>query len=619
MDFVVEKAQLDKVDLDSILSDTASVDCIDLHQSIVSRMSGANAELRQSLQLLSGFTDYHVEPDHRTTPFKIMLTWPGRRTLIPSEVLPAQIDVLAEFLPSVKNAGLRARMADVVWLVQRWRSESAETAISAYCDCLEQVRAGTATFMFGNQSPWSNSAMELLIRAARISHATKWKLKSSIRLQELIWELVLTAYKNQKPENFLRIAKVYIDQEFSPKPKPIASWCEHLVRSEALLTEPDQRIELWKVAARSYDLTKADHKSTRCMIEVAECHVQKADLVESAITTTQFLRNAIKVLRSCRDTKERREELEGRLRQIQPSIQDEMGTVSREVNHRKLMEHHIASIEGISWPQAFRYLIHCAHPPEPDQVCFEIQKQMDTAEHKAMNPKEIVDFQGRLIFRSPGFTEDEEECKLHLRFLMSLHREKCREKSVFGAINPIRRVICDEHLVSVNAVQEMIKDSPFIPPEHVYIFARAIVHFLAGESIEAASLLVPQLENSLRHTLDLVGVDTSTTDDNGIQTEASLSRLLNPKNKWRRQLDENLPQRYVHEIDLLFNFAGGPSIRNQIAHGKVSESAFWDHNMVYASWLIIHLAVHPLIDGWGDTKETKKKAINLAEPKTEDS
>ena len=600
VDFVVTKAQLEEIDLNSMLSDTVSVDCLDLNRIISEQISSTKADLRQPLQLLYGLTNYHVEPGHRTNPFKPMISMSDSRTLVPTDLLPEQIDVLAELAPSVPNAGLRARMADVVWFIQRMRNDIAETAVSAYCDCMEQLRDGTATLAFDNQSPWTGRAIELLIRAAIISQAIKWKLKSCMRLRELIEELVSTAYNDRSPEDFVRIVNFEIRYGVSPETKKIAAWSEDLVESKSLLTKPDQRIDLWQIATQCYRYMQDENNSNRCMVEVGECYVQRAELAESSMSTAHFLHRAIEVLRNYPGTKERREELRVKLSQVQPSIQDEMGTVSTEVDLTDLAEHHIASVQGNSWSQAFRYMIICTHPPEPDQVRSETQKQANAAPLQAMIPREVLDFQGRVMFRSPGQTENAEEGDLHFRHLMSRHRDLSRQLEVNGAIIPVRTVISSEHLVSVDGVLEMIKDSPFIPAEHVYIFARGIVQFLAGEDVEAASLLVPQLENSLRHILAPIGIDTATPDERGIQTEASLSRLLNSGDQWRRELERILPQRYIHEIDLLFNFAGGPSIRNQIAHGKVPTSGFWNHNMVYASWLIIRLAVLPLLRKWDD-------------------
>ena len=253
-------------------------------------------------------------------------------------------------------------------------------------------------------------------------------------------------------------------------------------------------------------------------------------------------------------------------------------------------------------------------PPEPQAIRQEAVKHAVEFPLQGIMPMQVHDFQGRVVFRSPGLIGSAEQTELHYRYLMSFHRGHSRHVAVAGAINPIRRVIAEGHLVSAEVVQEMIVDSPFIPPGHGYIFARAIVQFLGGEDVEAASLLVPQLENSLRTILSNRGIDITTTDENGIQTEASLPMLLNPSSPWRAQLEEALPKRYTHEIDLLFSFPGGPSLRNQIAHGKVPVGGFLDHDMVYASWLIIHLAVLPLAKRRGEIEETFVRVTGLARP-----
>jgi len=46
-------------------------------------------------------------------------------------------------------------------------------------------------------------------------------------------------------------------------------------------------------------------------------------------------------------------------------------------------------------------------------------------------------------------------------------------------------------------------------------------------------------------------------------------------------LEKAIPSRYVHEIDLLFNFPEGPSIRNHIAHGKFAAHGFRDPDCIY--------------------------------------
>ncbi|MBO9406185.1 DUF4209 domain-containing protein [Shimia sp. R9_1] len=613
VDFVVELDRLRDIDINSRLTGANSVDCHDINQIFSDMLNNAEPKDQPPLQLLAGLTNYHVDPDHRTEPFRPMFIFGDSRSLVPRDLLPEQIDLLAEIATEISNAGLRARLADVTWFVQRKRHNMAEAAISAYCDAVEQVQSGVSVFAFGDVSPWGVHAKSMLVRAARISHATRWKHQASKRLQELIKSLVGAAHKDGKVSDFVRIADVDIDHGITPVVE-IAARAEGLVSADEIQANPDRKIDLWKTAARCHKRNRDEANHNRCMIEVAECHVQKAELADSPMLISAFLNDAVQILRNYPGTKDRRDELTRRLREVQPSIKDEMGSFSTEIDLSEIVEHSVASVRGHSWPSAFLSLALCDHPPEPDAIRHEASKHAEEFPLQGIMPMQVHDFQGRVVFRSPGLTGDAEEAEQHYRYLMSFHRGNARQVVVAGAIEPIRRVISEDHFVSADIVQEMIKDSPFIPPGHGYIFARAISQFLGGEDVEAASLLVPQLENSLRTILSHRGIDTTTTDENGIQTEASLPMLLNPANPWRERLEEILPERYTHEIDLLFSFPGGPSLRNQIAHGKVHVGGFWDHNMVYACWLIIHLAVLPLARRWGDVEETYVRVTGLAKP-----
>jgi hypothetical protein len=190
VDFVVDLDRLLGIDIDTLLSPMKSVDCHDISRLFSDLASNAVPNDQPPLQLLAGLTDYHFVPDHRTEPFRPKFIFGDRRSLVPSDLLSDQIDVLAGIALEIDNAGLRARLADVAWFVQRKRHDMAEEAISAYCDCVRQVRDGASVFAFGDDSPWGVHAKEMLVRAARISHATRWQHGASERLRELIRSLV---------------------------------------------------------------------------------------------------------------------------------------------------------------------------------------------------------------------------------------------------------------------------------------------------------------------------------------------------------------------------------------------------------------------------------------------
>ena len=602
VDFVVSSESILTSQFNDILKGVASVACFDINQRLDEVHAAAAGEHLHALALLAGLTNYHFDPDNRTEPFRPMMVFGDRRSLIPTDLLAEQINELVDVVPTVLNSGLRARISDVIWFMQRKRRDMAELAISSYCDCVTSVRDETATQAHGSESPWSMQSVKLLVRAAAISRATKWAFAASGALRNLIGSSVSTSHANSQPADFCRIAKLDLDYGISNTTQ-IAVWAEQLATHETLTGIPDQRMDLWKIAARTYHIEGNRPESDRCKIEGAECFVQKSEQsVGSAMLQSSFLHDAITSLRGIRGTGPRRAELETRLRTIQPTIRDEMGEFSSQIDLTEIVEHSLATVRGHSLPKALLALMICDKPPTPDEIRRTAVDHMAKFPLQGLMPTQVFDHQGRVVFRSPGSHGSQEDNEQHIRYSMCFHRNTSRQIAVAGAINPIRRTITDEHPVSVDELQAVLEHSPFIPDGHSHIFARGMFHFMAGEDLEAASILIAQLENSLRHLLILKGVDTSTTDDHGIQTEASLSVLLNPNGSWRSTIEQILPSRYSHEIDLLFLFAGGPGLRNQIAHGKIPVGGFWDHNMVYGVWLILHLALIPLVQHWDDVE-----------------
>lgn len=607
VDFAVGLADLESIDLNAALHDTNSVDCDDINELLTNLDPQRPAQQLAAIQLLAAMTNYHFDAGHRTEPFKPRWIMDGRRSLVPADLREEQINVIAEFAANIENPGLRARLADVAWFMQRRRHEMAEVAINAYCEAVEGVRSGDSQFAHDDHSAWGVNAKEALARAASISHATRWKLPASERLKALVSDLIRTAHGEGQSDDFWRIAEVDLDHSITP-PAEVAAAAEHLAGK--LGDAPEARLRLLGLAARAHQRNRDEVNSNRCLIEVAQCHIQKSELADSPMVEAAFLQTAIQVLRGLPDTKDFREELSARLRAVQPRIRDEMGQFSTEIDLTKIVEHSAASVQGHSCPTAFLGLIFCDRPPAPDEIRDRVQKSAGEHPLQAIMPVQVHDLQGRVVFRSPGMGDGERPGD-QLRYLMAVDRGHHRRVVVAGAIRPIRQIISEEHPVPSDVIVELLRASPFIPDGHEYIYARAISHFLAGADVEAVSLLVPQLENSLRHLLALNGHDTTTADEEGVQTEASLSILLNPARPWRTILEEIIPARYVHEIDLLFDFPGGPAVRNQVAHGKVPAGGFWDEDFIYAAWLVIHLAVLPMVKRWEEVERTFARATGL--------
>src|SRR5690606_471838 len=136
---------------------------------------------------------------------------------------------------------------------------------------------------------------------------------------------------------------------------------------------------------------------------------------------------------------------------------------------------------------------------------------------------------GRTVAHEPGlFGKTGEALESALEVRMFSHAAKFSWSiRVSNFINPARLQILNDHQPSFEDLyQTLVRNNPFIPPGHAEIFLRGLHAGFHGDFIIAVHLLVPQVENSLRHILEEHGVDVSNLQSDRTQPVKILTGLL---------------------------------------------------------------------------------------------
>jgi hypothetical protein len=115
--------------------------------------------------------------------------------------------------------------------------------------------------------------------------------------------------------------------------------------------------------------------------------------------------------------------------------------------------------------------------------------------------------------------------------------------------------------------------------------------FFCGDFISALHVLVPQVENSLRYVLKQAAVDPSSIKTDMTRESRTISVMLE---KDRAVLEKIIGPAIVFEVGNLFDFRGGPSLRDELAHGLLSSGACYGPDAIYACWFIFRLCCLPL-------------------------
>ncbi len=285
--------------------------------------------------------------------------------------------------------------------------------------------------------------------------------------------------------------------------------------------------ELWELAARVYHQAKQPGENNRCAASAAECYVTMAAAANyKGMTAASWLMDAIKALQQVPKTKERREELEGLLREAQASIADEMGTVSTEIDISDLVDHARKSVAELTLGQALAEFANLARSPQPQKLREDVEKQAAESPLSSIIPMTIHDDEGKVVSKSPGLALGEEKDDTAVRHLIARNESMRRQIAVSGKFEPVRRLIMSEHPLDQSHFGPIVAMSPFVPADRTDLYALGFARYVNGDFISALHILVPQLENSLRYVLKQAGVDASRIQNDMTQENRTLPIML---------------------------------------------------------------------------------------------
>jgi hypothetical protein len=599
---LVALADFSAVNIEEPIATLRSVDCASLSKPYREATEAAAAEKDETAErvyrLLAAVTQMHFKPNDQGEPYGPMLVMDGRRSIIPDDLRGEQSAIFAAIAPKLRNTGLRALFADIAWLNDRKLAASARLAITSFTETVRLVANGEAEFRFGNGQAASSTGTDLLRRACQIAQATGWKEPEAGALRALIGELTLTSFDEADGSGYLNIATLNLNYRITDTAL-IATQAEILDDADGMF--PETARYLLKVAAAAHRSSGNNSESDRCLKKAAECYVAMAAAANfKGMIATSWLMDAIKALRRLPGTMERRAELEAKLREAQTSISDEMGMISTEIDLSKIVDHTCKVIRGLTLPQALAEFARLDHSPTPEALRKEALEQANLNPLSSIVPMAIHDDEGKVVAQSPGMMGGPESEEIAIRHLIARNEGYRRRITVSGAIEPARRVIQEEHPLFVRHFEPIADMSPFIPLGHADIYALGFARFFGGGFISALSILVPQLENSLRHVLRQAGIDPSSIRNNMTQESKTISTMLE---KDRALLESIFGPAIVCEIDNLFDFRGGPSIRHQVAHGLMPAAAFHSPDEIYACWFIFRLCCLPLYAHWDKVTE----------------
>ena len=159
--------------------------------------------------------------------------------------------------------------------------------------------------------------------------------------------------------------------------------------------------------------------------------------------------------------------------------------------------------------------------------------------------------------------------------------------------------ICSEHTVTLEDLSFVFHENSFIPKGREPLYAQGLIAGLKGDPVIAAHLLIPQVENSLRHILKQNGSIASKRET--IQDDFLLHEVLSSPDLMS-----------ILKMDIIFSLKGllvermGSNLRNEICHGLLNYERFFTSELPYFWWLTLRQCLVTTYRQWADEKEGEK-------------
>lgn len=565
-------------------------------------VSGVSVE---ACLLLAEICGIHLRVQDPATPFSPFMQFDDRRSCIPSDFRGEQNQILSAIVPQIGNPALRARVADVVWYNERKLKHVAEIAVEAYCETIQKRLDGTYTHRFSCVHVVTPDLVDLIERVFQIISGSGNRKEMLAVMNQTLTALHQRSKTDARFPCFDRLARL-------GQLSGLLSWQTIAVDTEVvLLNAPSSEYPiaikgLWELAAKAYEKIGDKEAKRRCRFESVQQTLRMRDEVSQAIAKASWTRDAIGELRAIGGFRNEIEGLREELKNFQDQSLDEFGQFTIPMDLENERHGTIQMFKSLTLPEMFLQFATCISSPDIEELKKSTLQNQRNAFLGIMSGTSHSDRDGKIVAESDAkeLTQDSDIELFKEEWLRDLGIR--RQYAVSAVIEPARRTIMEHFPVEERVIMPIVHNSPFVPQGHEHIFTLGFSRLFQGDFRSSAFLLIPQLENSIRYVLSNSNHDSSKILPNLLQEDRSLSGLFE---NCRAQMEEIFGPNLINEIELLFHLKAGPSLRHQMAHGKITTGDCYHPDAIYACWLIYQMTVKPLFPYW---KSHVAKDIEMA-------
>ncbi|OYU92339.1 MAG: hypothetical protein CFE29_03710 [Bradyrhizobiaceae bacterium PARB1] len=543
--------------------------------------------------MLSAVTGMMLRPNEKNEPFGPLVVFAdGRRSAVAADFRGEPEAVLAALADSAKNPTLKARLADLCWVLDRKKGRLAAAAVAAYVNIVEGVDSGSLVFRFDEaKGALKHDARDLLRRALQIGKAIGWGKSEAVAARALVVQLREMALQQAMSIPAFWFCELDLDFGVSDA-EEIGKYLEALIAGLPADTDGHNVVNLWRLAARAYHIAKLDEGKCRAQTAAAEQFVLMAERQPMAMMASSFLSDAISELHGVPGQKDRRKELRHRLIEVQTGISEEMASFSHPLDLEDIAREVERAMERPKLRDKLFVFAALGQSPDPTKLVEEASRSIREHPLSSLFGASHHDREGKVVYRTQGAGLGNEADEAAIQSQIAQAENLRRQITVAAQVEVARQSIMRDHFLSSEIFAHLLGHSPFVPNDLVRTFSHGFLRFFQGDFISGLYILTPLLENSLRHLLRARGHDVTIFDDaTQTQQDRTISSLFE---QMRSELDAILGNAITTDIENVFLRKPGPHLRHALSHGLLHDGDPYGHDAIYGCWLIFRLCMIPL-------------------------
>jgi len=564
-----------------------------LWPKIKEAVDAGDAVTERVCRLVSALVGLHLRVESEGDPFGLQWQNDTRRTALPHDFRGMQSEVLADLAPTLLHPTLRARFADIAY--ETGVRRAGRTAVEAYCEVARRLAHNSVELQFPDIGTRAMDSVKPLERCFMINA----RIAKRGTLVEPIAETLKLAFDNAVMERayfpLAQLGRRLLQYKLIPADE-VAATAAGLAAS-ALPGDYNMAVkECWNLAADAYSRAGDEDASREASVKAIEQTLAMAETVAQSSAKAHWVKQALREFRGLGDARDRVAEMRRRLRELQDMALDEFAGIPVPLDGiEEVRDRTFDQFKELGLSDALRSMVGFSKPDDVEKLKAIVLQQARDFPLSNLFASSYSDSEGREVARGPSLDFDDSPSEAWYKEHGIRHMQIVRRFRVHGNIEPARRAVLERFSINEQHIMPIVQMSSFVPDGHHHIFMLGFARLWQGDYVTAGHLLLPQIENSLRHILQMAGRDSAKIEEDGLEGDRPLNIL---RGHYRADLEAILGADMVWELDSLLNFRPGPALRHELAHGKMNWSAFFTDEAVSACWLVYLLTVAPILRYW---------------------